>query len=254
MKILVVDDDEIALVVLKKILENDSHEVLLAEDGEVALEILGAQEIDIVISDWNMPKINGIELCRQIKSVPQNNNSYIYFFLITSRFRKEDLIEGLSAGADDFITKPFQPAELLARLHTAERIVAIGRKSQHKVDQNLDLIKATSDIILRIRSDGVIIDYKTSSNSIFGISEDKLNGESITSILPDTVFRQVMPCIEKTLKKKEIQTLEFNMDISNVSYAFEVRLKDSGTDEVTALVRDITHRAHLESILESLKE
>jgi putative two-component system response regulator len=127
MKILIVDDDEIALAVAKKILENDRHEVLLAENGETALEILRSKDIQLVISDWNMPKITGIELCRYLRMSPAI--AYIYIIIVTSRSSKEDMLQGLSAGADDFITKPFEPAELLVRVRNAERVLALETTS-----------------------------------------------------------------------------------------------------------------------------
>jgi putative two-component system response regulator len=123
MKIMVVDDDGIALQVARKVLTSDGHEIILAEDGRQALDILGKEGIRIVISDWNMPNMDGIELCKSIRSVFTMN--YIYFILVTSRNSKEDLLSGLSAGADDFITKPFEPAELILRVKNAQRILAL---------------------------------------------------------------------------------------------------------------------------------
>ena len=127
MKILVVDDDDIALAVAKKVLENDRHEVELAEDGETALEILRRKDIQIVISDWNMPGMTGLDLCRFVRSSPAIG--YIYIILVTSRSSKQDVVQGLSAGADDFISKPFEPAELLVRIRNAERVLALETTS-----------------------------------------------------------------------------------------------------------------------------
>ncbi|MEI7845675.1 MAG: HD domain-containing phosphohydrolase [Chloroflexota bacterium] len=127
MKILVVDDDDIALAMAKKILEKDRYEVVLAEDGEVALEILRRENIQIVISDWNMPKLTGIEFCRYLRSSPAIG--YIYFILVTSRTSKDDLVQGLTAGADEFISKPFEPVELLVRVRNAERVLALETTS-----------------------------------------------------------------------------------------------------------------------------
>ena len=127
MKILVVDDDDIALAVAKKILENERYEVELAQDGEAALEILRSSDINIVISDWNMPKVTGIELCRYLREAP--TLGYIYIILVTSRTSKGDMLQGLSAGADDFISKPFEPAELLVRVRNAERVLELETAS-----------------------------------------------------------------------------------------------------------------------------
>jgi len=127
MKILVVDDDDIALAVAKKILEQENYEVELAEDGETALEILRTKNIQIVISDWNMPRMTGIDLCRTLRSSPLIG--YIYIILVTSRSSKEDIVQGLTAGADDFISKPFEPADLLIRVRNAVRVLALETTS-----------------------------------------------------------------------------------------------------------------------------
>lgn len=123
MRILIVDDDIIAQAAAKKILETHGHQTVLAENGEEALEILKQDTIQVVISDWNMPVMDGIELCKRIR---QNSPlGYVYFILVTVRSSKEDLLTGLSAGADDFVTKPFEPAELSLRVRNAERVLAL---------------------------------------------------------------------------------------------------------------------------------
>jgi putative two-component system response regulator len=123
MRILIVDDDEISRAVAEKVLGRDGHEILLAENGEEALDVLNHQDIQIVISDWNMPNIDGIELCRRLRA--NTSIGYIYVVMVTSRNSKEDLLTGLAAGADDFITKPFEPAELMLRVRNAERILSL---------------------------------------------------------------------------------------------------------------------------------
>jgi putative two-component system response regulator len=123
MRILIVDDDEIARELLRNTLRAAGYKVLMAGDGREAMEILRAKPCRMVISDWVMPGLDGIELCRAIRggAFP----GYIYVILLTSRDRTADIVEGLSAGADDFITKPFQPAELCVRVRAGERILSL---------------------------------------------------------------------------------------------------------------------------------
>lgn len=246
MKILVVDDDEIALAVVKKILENDKYEVVLAEDGDSALEILRSNEIRVVISDWNMPKVTGIELCRQIRAT--HTSGYTYFILVSARSSKEDLVQGLSAGADDFISKPFEPAELLARVHTAERVVGMDKDIRQSEGRNLALLGAIPDAIFRVRADGIILDYKASSNDLLGVTSESVVGSGIGKILSESATRDAMECIQNALSKKEMQGMEFTQVIRGSSHVFEARIKDSGADEVTAIVRDISERARLDQM------
>jgi len=127
MKVLVVDDDEIALAVAQKVLKSEGHDVILAESGAEALEIIRHNEIRVVISDWNMPGMDGLELCRYLRKT--TSIGYTYIIMVTSRTGKQDLITSLSAGVDDFISKPFEPAELLLRMHNAERVLSLETTS-----------------------------------------------------------------------------------------------------------------------------
>ena len=123
MRILIVDDDEIARDLLCHTLQQAGYKVVVAGNGHEALEILRARPCSMVISDWVMPGLDGIALCRTIRG--SIFPGYIYIILLTSRDQTEDIVEGLSAGADDFITTPFQPAELCVRVRAGERILGL---------------------------------------------------------------------------------------------------------------------------------
>jgi putative two-component system response regulator len=123
MRILIVDDEEVSLDILGFTLEHAGHEVSAARDGKEALAALEAAEHQLVISDWEMGEMNGLELCRAVRA--KDLGRYIYFVLLTARDRANSLVEGLAAGADDFMSKPFDPDELTARVRVAERIVSL---------------------------------------------------------------------------------------------------------------------------------
>jgi putative two-component system response regulator len=124
MKILIVDDDAIALELLKDLLVDAGHEVTCATDGTEALRILNRSQHRAVITDWEMPEMNGVQLCEAVRASCEYEG-YIYIILLTSHGTMEERVAGLSAGADDFITKPFEPAELVARVQAAERILSM---------------------------------------------------------------------------------------------------------------------------------
>lgn len=126
MRVLIVDDDEIARELLRSTLVKAGYEVELAKDGRQALEILRTGLYRLVISDWEMPEISGIELCRRIRA--RHFASYVYVILVTVRDGIHNVVEGLDAGADDFITKPFQPTELCVRVRAGERILALDSR------------------------------------------------------------------------------------------------------------------------------
>ena len=123
MNVLVVDDEPIARRVATHTLQQAGYEVTTAQDGHEALEILGCGHHRLVVSDWKMPRMDGVELCRAIRSGQFAH--YIYFIMLTGRTGPEDTIEGLSAGVDDYIYKPFNPAELILRVNIGRRIVGL---------------------------------------------------------------------------------------------------------------------------------
>lgn len=123
MQVLVVDDNPIAVDMLENTLRRAGFEVLTANSGRAALEILDRGTCQLVITDWEMPEMTGLELCRRIRYLSTLN--YIYVILLTARHDASDSIEGMTAGADDFIVKPFQPSELVLRVKAGERLLAL---------------------------------------------------------------------------------------------------------------------------------
>ncbi|MBI1248169.1 response regulator [bacterium] len=123
MSILVVDDDDITLDMIESYLTREGFQVFTAENGRQAIEILETHEIQMVVTDWEMPVMNGLELCRTIRT--QFTDQYVYCILLTSRGRSDEIVEGMKSGADDFMVKPFNPPELLARINAGIRLVGL---------------------------------------------------------------------------------------------------------------------------------
>ncbi len=123
MRVLVADDDVISTEMLKNSLEQFDYDVTLAHDGAEAFALIRSGNYHLVVSDWEMPGMSGLELCREIRK--RSWSSYIYFILLTSYSGVENAVLGLEAGADDFLTKPFHPEEIRVRLKTAERILTL---------------------------------------------------------------------------------------------------------------------------------
>jgi putative two-component system response regulator len=123
MQILIVDDDDIALDLLGETLRDAGYQVEVATNGREALAALRRSPARIVITDWDMPEMNGVELCRQIRA--SDGRGYVYVILLTSHESPQKTVEGMSAGADDFVSKPFHPAELLARVRAGVRVLSL---------------------------------------------------------------------------------------------------------------------------------
>ncbi|MGD9366641.1 MAG: response regulator [Desulfobacteraceae bacterium] len=126
MEILIVEDDFISRNLLKKMLAEMGHVAVEAENGIQAWEILKEKPLKIVITDWMMPELDGIQLCRKIRNA--SFKSYVYIIMLTVRDGKTDLIDVFNAGADDYVPKPFDPEELRARVTTGVRIVHLGER------------------------------------------------------------------------------------------------------------------------------
>jgi diguanylate cyclase (GGDEF)-like protein len=129
LRVLLVDDDPAILRMLKVCLERAGYEVDQAHDGGQALEAIEAQCPDFLITDWEMPVVNGLELCRRVRdlSLPR----YVYILVVSIYSAPDEIIHGLEAGADDFVVKPVHTGELLARLRSGARRLALEHRLQH---------------------------------------------------------------------------------------------------------------------------
>jgi diguanylate cyclase (GGDEF)-like protein len=129
-RILIVDDSPIYRKLVDQSLSNDYHSVLFAKNGREALDVFAEHHPSLVITDWTMPDISGPELCQRIRRDFQKH--YAYLILLTSNTNKEQVIEGLAAGADDYLTKPFHSGELVARVGVGRRMIGLHRQIEAK--------------------------------------------------------------------------------------------------------------------------
>jgi CheY-like chemotaxis protein len=123
MKVLIADDDAVSRYILREILQTLGYEVTACRDGSEAWERYLAGDFRLVISDWMMPKVDGLELCRRIREL--NRPDYAYFILQTSLHERDDLLAGLEFGADNYLLKPFDSTDLKIRLKIASRVLAL---------------------------------------------------------------------------------------------------------------------------------
>jgi sigma-B regulation protein RsbU (phosphoserine phosphatase) len=133
MKILVVDDDPVARAIPSLLLRSFGHEVLEAADGELAWRLVEDKQVSFVVSDWIMPRLAGVDLCRRIRA--KNVDPYVYVILCTSKDAKADLVEGMDAGADDFVVKPISADELRVKVRAGERILSLQQGLAEKNQQ-----------------------------------------------------------------------------------------------------------------------
>jgi len=129
MNILVVEDDVDSRETLRHLLELDGHHVTAAPNGGDGWRAFAFGHFHVVISDWIMPEMDGLELCRRIRTEERPN--YPYVILVSALKGKSSYLQGMGAGADDFLSKPIDPDELKARLIVAERIIGVHDRVKH---------------------------------------------------------------------------------------------------------------------------
>jgi sigma-B regulation protein RsbU (phosphoserine phosphatase) len=130
--VLVADDEPVSRTVVAAILRKGGYHVQLAADGEEALEVLQAPNAPAVaVMDWMMPRLDGVEVCRRLRQIETPTPTYV--ILLTSRDAAADVVEGLRAGADDYVTKPPHEDELLARISVGARVVALQQTLADRV-------------------------------------------------------------------------------------------------------------------------
>jgi two-component system response regulator MtrA len=140
-KVLVADDDPGSLLVARAAVERSGHDCLAAADGDEAWALVREHQPDVVVTDWMMPGMDGLALCRSIRT--RETDLYTYIVLLTSQGSRDDVLAGLEAGADDYVAKPFKAKELIARIKTRLR------RSPEEVDQEMLRI---GDLVINVDS------------------------------------------------------------------------------------------------------
>lgn len=173
-KIIVVDDDPTALLIISEMTKSLGFDTLCAESGEACLELLKDHSISLVLSDWEMPGMDGPTLLRLLRE--QNYGRYLYLMLVTGRDDKEDLIQGLNAGADDFINKPVNLEELRVRLRGAVRVLDLQESLDNR---NKKLKEANSKIEEALES--VTADLRLAADMQFALLPKDLYLQGISA-------------------------------------------------------------------------
>ena len=144
MRILIAEDERITRRTLQRQLEQWGHEVTAATDGKEAWEYFNASPFSLVISDWEMPEMKGVELVRHIRAA--DHAGYVYFILLTSKSEKQDIVDGMDAGADDFVSKPFDRNELRVRVRAGQRIVDLERSLAQRNERMQRDLEAAAEL------------------------------------------------------------------------------------------------------------
>ncbi len=251
MKILIAEDNLVSQNLVRKVLEKLGYEVITAKNGQEAWDLLQVNDIQMVITDWMMPEMDGPTLCKKIREGDFSN--YIYLILLTGKDKKEDLIQGFESGSDDFVIKPVDPNEIKARVQAGERIIKLEeelRKSQAQLLQSEKMASVgqlASGVAHEINNPTGFVssNLKTLSDyqdDISGIIKEyrKLIGDLKNSTNKEGFPSSITEQVEKIVSLEEEVDVDFLMD------DIEDLIKDckEGTDRIKKIVLDLKDFAH----------
>jgi two-component system, cell cycle response regulator len=209
-KILVADDDAVSRLLMQRMLRETEFEVVTARNGREALQVLSEEDGPrLVLLDWTMPEMSGLEVCRAIRNGLRR--AYIYIALLTSKDSKEDLVAGLEAGADDYLTKPCHPEEMRARLRTGRRILQL---EDILVEAHEEMRRhATRDSLTQLLNRGAIFDAlgaKLTQARLRGtdfavllcdVDHFKLVNDTYGHMVGDEVLREIADRLKSNVRK-----------------------------------------------------
>ncbi|HRF58351.1 MAG TPA: diguanylate cyclase [Fimbriimonadaceae bacterium] len=267
MRILIAEDDKVSMLVLSRILEQLGHEVVCAADGAEAWQILSAETFDAIVSDWMMPEMDGLELCRRLRA--EQGRAYTYFILLTAKAQQEARAEALAAGVDDFLVKPLQKEELMARLTVARRILDIQdalRTWSTKLEMTAGYLETAnrrfSDLFiglpvacLTFDLEGKIMEWNRAAETLFMIQPEDVWQASLTDVVapenPDWVESFRARALERGVDEEEVIFERRDGAKRYVVYsAFPLRGQNAAPVGIVCTANDITERRELEKRLE----
>lgn len=249
--VLVADDSSASRFLLQSLLSDWGYPVVTASDGFEAWRILGSEQAPkLALIDWMMPGMDGIELCRRVRQ----QSTFVYLVLVTSRNATDDLVEGLDAGADDFIAKPIQPAELRSRLAVGQRILNYQLQLADRNEQLNTLFAAIPDAICFKDASGHWLKANQATLRLFRLGNMDYRGRSDGDLAREPgalneVLRRFGQSDEAAYRSGKVFREE--LESAETNRVFEViKAPIFGADErrkgMIAIGRDITHRKQLE--------
>ncbi|HVQ37978.1 MAG TPA: PAS domain S-box protein, partial [Pyrinomonadaceae bacterium] len=237
--VLIVDDDRKVADLLTELLEQEGYEVVSADNGISALEVLNSSTPDLVISDVVMPGLDGIQLCRHIKKDPLTANTPV---LLISGLRNspDDSIEGLTAGADDYLAVPFRHEELLVKVaRLAER---------HRVEEHYrGIVEHAADIIFTRNRDGYITSINAAGGRFFGKPAAQIVGRHLSTLIGSEAAARDVEQTMQLAPDSPLRSTYYLKDAENQGRYLEAVLtierdRQGQATDIRAVVRDITEQ------------
>jgi PAS domain S-box-containing protein len=262
--VLIAEDDRSSRLILERSLSTAGYKVTSVENGRKALELFKTKHFPIVVTDWIMPELNGLELCRAIRKKAGRN--YVFIILLTARDSKKDILTGLEAGVDDYLSKPFEKLELLARMDTGVRLLQLEKflRESRKYTENIISSMASSLIVIKPNQTISLVNRATCN--LLGYSQKELLKLSIDDIISDDLSPE-KSLFEQLVEKGSTKSFEISYKAKSgekipVSFTSSVMQSRGGnlglTSGLICVAVDISHRKQAEKrllkVLEELQE
>jgi PAS domain S-box-containing protein len=247
MHVLVADDDALTRAFLTRAIRAQGFEVTTAADGDAAWETLRTLAPPLAVIDWMMPKLDGLELCRRIRNTPRL--AAMHVLLLTGRTQRSDVVKGLEAGADDYLTKPVDVHELAARLK-------VGARVAHATDERERLLDSMTSILIQTDASGRIVRWNAAAQRTLGIAADAAMRRTLASCGVDwTDPALVASLMDHSKMPARIDDLSF-IDSSGQTRLIGLTIATlrregaaPGNDGFVAFGADVTNRRALEAQL-----
>lgn len=258
MKSVIVDDDPISRTIIARVLQERGHDVISYAEAETAWADLQQQACDLLVTDWHLPGMDGLELCRRVRSLPAGQHTEI--LLITADTQADALRLALEAGANDFLSKPFNLPLLALRLTIAERhrntvieLASARYQSENVSARYAALAEHATDLISVLAADGTILYASPSYQPILGFAPEDIVGHCVFSNMHPDDVTLVRDLFATVLQTKSPVSAQFRlrhrdetwrrMETTAVNH-----LEDPAVHGIIATTRDITDRALAEEI------
>lgn len=269
MSILIVEDNFSSRALLSKVLTKTGYHVIESENGLQAWEILQKQPVRLVLTDLMMPEMDGLELCRTIRAASFDN--YIYVIVLTSKDGKNDLVEVFGAGADDYMTKPFDPQELKARVATGLRLIELeqGHKNLQQIllqsrNKLRTVLDSLQEEIFAVSKDFNIESVNRSFSTGVGLKAETIVGHNLKGLCDetnrqmcaDTCIPEIMAVFNDGRVKHHLHTFpDVDGSLRYKQFAFlPVRAEDGDVAQVIVVAKDITQERRRTDEIVALNE
>jgi signal transduction histidine kinase len=239
-RVWIVDDSPLDAERARRVLAN-AYDIETFRDGSVVLERLTSQPPpDVMVLDWVMPGISGLEVCRFLRS-GAGADSQIGILLLTSHRAVEQIVEGLSAGANDYLSKPYEDEELLARVTSQVRARELLERATLAEDSNRKMLESAPDAMLAVDGEGELTFVNQEACRVLGIARENLLGRTISALLPGLPGLPAWPRGDASVPLSDVE-------VGGRLYSPTVRLPPTASSAVATIsLRDVTTRRQAEA-------